>query len=49
MFSGTVWYYDDNDFTIQTFNFTACSDAVHVTCSTDMDFHVTCSKKKVAF
>ena len=30
--SGIAWYYGDNDLiTIRTFNFIACSDAVHMT------------------
>ena len=32
--SGIACYYGDNDLTIWAFNFTACSDAVHMTCST---------------
>ena len=45
IFSGIAWYYGDNDFIIRTFDFIAGSDAVHVTCSTDTDSRVTCSKK----
>ena len=33
-FPGKAWYYGDNDFIIRTFDFIACSDAAHVTCST---------------
>ena len=29
--SGVAWYYGDNDLTVQTFDFIACSDAVHMT------------------
>ena len=29
--SGIAWYYGDNDLTIQTIDFIACSDAVHTT------------------
>ena len=43
IFSDIAWFYGDNDFIIQTFDFIACSDAVHVTCSTDTDSHLTCS------
>ena len=46
MFSSTAWCYGDNDFIIRAFDFIVCSYAVHVTCSTDMDSHVTCSNKK---
>ena len=48
-FSGIAWYYGDNDFIVRTSDFIARSDAVHVTCSTDTDSHVTCSKKNTAF
>ena len=30
---GIAWYYGDNDFIIRTFDFIACSDAVHMTFS----------------
>ena len=33
-FSGIAWYCGDNDFIIRTFNFIACSDKAHVSCST---------------
>ena len=46
--SGIAWYYGDNDFIIQTFDFiiqTHCTFRhTHMTCSTNMDSHVTCSK-----
>ena len=43
------WYYGDNDFIVQTSNFIARSDAVHVTCSTWYRFLCTCSKKYIFF
>ena len=42
--SSIAWYYGDNDFVIRTFNFIAYSVTAHMTCSTDTDSHVTCSK-----
>ena len=48
-FSSVAWCYSygDNDFIMRTFDFIARSDATHVTCSTDTDFRVTCSKKMI--
>ena len=42
-FSGTAWYYGDNDFIIRTFDSDARLDTVHVTCSAWTDSHMTCS------
>ena len=44
IFSGIAWYCGDNDFIIRTFDFIARSDAERMTCSTDIDSCVTCSK-----
>ena len=35
---GIAWYYGDHDFIIQTSDFIAQSDAVHMTCSTWYEF-----------